>query len=175
MFVAMNDRVVDGTPVETQSPDVPLRHLADSVGDSLGVLTDRWSFLIVREMFLGASRFTELEQNLGLARNMLSQRLKRLLAQGVIQRQQYCEFPPRFSYHFTEKGEDLYGVSIALLQWGQRWLDDKPALALHHATDQGPIEQIIRCRDCGEELTIEDLDYTVAGEAGRNGHEHSPA
>lgn len=139
--------------------DTPPRLVADSVAEALVIVRDKWTFLIVRELFFGVSRFTDLEHNLGVARNVLSQRLKGMLESGLIKRKQYSDFPPRFSYHFTEKGRDLYGVSVALMQWGDRWLVEKPPLTLHHKSDHGSVEQVIRCKECGEVLSVFDVEY----------------
>jgi DNA-binding HxlR family transcriptional regulator len=126
-----------------QSPkvDVPPRVVADSVAEALVTVRDKWTFLIIRELFFGVNRFTDLENNLGVARNALSQRLKAMLESGLIKRKQYSDHPPRFSYHFTDKGRDLYGVTVALMQWGDRWLVDKPPLSLRHKSDHGAVER----------------------------------
>lgn len=137
----------------------PPRLAADSVAEALVFVRDKWTFLIVRELFFGVERFTDLEANLGVARNVLSQRLKGMLEAGLIKRKQYQDTPPRFSYHFTDKGRDLYGVSVALMNWGDRWLVDKPPLSLHHKADHGAIEQVIRCKVCGETLSVFDIEY----------------
>ena len=129
------------------------------MAEALVIVRDRWTFLIVRELFFGVNRFTDIENNLGVARNALSQRLKGMLEKGLIKRKQYSESPPRFSYHFTEKGRDLYGITVALMQWGDRWLVDEPPLSLMHKTDGGAIEQVIRCKHCGDVLTVFDIDY----------------
>lgn len=144
---------------------VPPRLVADSVAEALVIVRDKWTFLIVRELFFGVHRFTDMERNLGVARNILSQRLKTLLEHDLIKRKQYSEFPPRFSYHFTAKGRDLYGVSVALMKWGDKWLIDEPPLTLHHSADHGEVEQVLRCKDCGETLGVFDVEYEYDPEA----------
>lgn len=155
----MSTGAADSEDVADPVSGVLPRVVADSVAEALVIVRDKWTFLIVRELFFGVNRFTDLEKNLGVARNVLSQRLKRMLESGLIKRTQYNEFPPRFSYHFTEKGRDLYGVSVALMQWGDRWLVDKPPLSLHHKSDHGAVEQVIRCKECGETLSVFDIGY----------------
>lgn len=144
---------------------MPPRLVADSVAEALVIVRDKWTFLIIRELFFGVNRFTDLENNLGVARNALSQRLKAMLGYGLIERRQYSNHPPRFSYHFTEKGRDLYGISVALMQWGDRWLVEDPPLGLRHRADHGAIEQVIRCTECGETLSVFDIEYHYQLEA----------
>lgn len=155
----MSSRAADPDDLAGLAQGVPPRLVADSVAEALVVVRDKWTFLVVRELFFGVSRFTDLENNLGVARNALSQRLKGMLESGLIKRKQYSEFPPRFSYHFTEKGRDLYGVSVALMQWGDRWLVENPPLSLRHKLDHGAVEQVIRCKECGETLSVFDVEY----------------
>ncbi|MBB1030373.1 helix-turn-helix transcriptional regulator [Dietzia sp. SLG310A2-38A2] len=164
----MSTGAADSGDVAGLAPGVPPRLVADSVAEALVIIRDKWTFLIIRELFFGVSRFTDLENNLGVARNALSQRLKAMLESGLIKRKQYSEFPPRFSYHFTEKGRDLYGVSVALMQWGDRWLVDKPPLSLRHKSDHGAVEQVIRCKECGETLSVFDVEYHYEPDAVQN-------
>lgn len=99
---------------------------ADSVAKALVIVRDKLTFLIVRELFFGVTRFTDLEKNLGVARNVLSKSLKRMLELGLVKRKQYNDRPPQFSYHFTDKGRDLFGITVALMESGDRWLVAKP-------------------------------------------------
>lgn len=147
--------------------DRPPRIVADSVAETLVIARDKWTFLIIRELFFGVTRFTDMETNLGVARNALSQRLKTLLEMELVKRKQYSDHPPRFSYHFTEKGRDLYGLSVALMQYGDRWLVEDPPLGLRHNADHGAIEQVIRCTECGETLSVFDIEYHYNLEAVR--------
>lgn len=145
--------------------DRPARLVADSVAEALVIVRDKWTFLIIRELFFGVNRFTDIENNLGVARNALSQRLKAMLELGLIERRQYSDHPPRFSYHFTEMGRDLYGITVALMQWGDRWLVEEPPLSLRHKADHGAIEQVVRCKECGETLSVFDIEYHYEPEA----------
>ena len=81
---------------------------------------ERWSLLIVRDVFLGLRRFDEIQDNLGIARNVLQARLTRLVEQGVLERRPYQERPPRHEYRLTEKGLDLWPTMVALMKWGDR-------------------------------------------------------
>ena len=91
------------------------------VACTLDVLGDRWSLLVVRDVMRGKRRFAEfMESPEGIPTNILSERLKRLIAQGVIRAQRYSEHPPRFEYQLTSKGEDLRPIMRAMVEWGIR-------------------------------------------------------
>lgn len=126
---------------------------------------DRWTFLILREAFFGVRRFVELQNNLGVARNILSGRLSRLVDNGLLVKSTYCLRPRRDEYRLTEKGRDLYGVTVALMRWGDRWAapSEPPPLRLAHAEDGGDIEQVLRCTVCHQDLTVRDVNYEYPG------------
>src|SRR5438309_10460233 len=96
--------------------DYPSQHCP--VAASLEVVGERWSLLILRDVFLGINRFEDLQRRLGIARNVLQARLARLTEEGVLSRVLYQERPQRFEYRLTAKGRDLWPVIVALLQWG---------------------------------------------------------
>ena len=95
------------------------------------VLGERWTFLIVREAFFGVRRFTELQRNLGIARNILSVRLQTLTRAGILERIRYQEEPERYEYKLTARGRDLYPAIISIMRWGDEYLagDAGPAAA----------------------------------------------
>ena len=104
-----------------------------SIGQSLEVVGEWWSLLIIRDAFMGVTRFDEFQERLGIARNVLNQRLSHLVDEGVFERVAYNEHPPRFDYVLTEQGRDLWPVVVALRQWGDRWrAPDGPPLQLVH-------------------------------------------
>ncbi|WP_067667690.1 winged helix-turn-helix transcriptional regulator [Nocardia miyunensis] len=131
----------------------------DSVEAALDQVGDRWTFLILREAFFGVRRFTDLCRNLGVARNVLAERLKRLVDNGILERHRYSEKPLREEYRLTEKGLDLYGVTVALMRWGDRWCVSEPPLRLLHGDDGGRIEQVLRCECCGREVDVRQVRY----------------
>jgi len=92
------------------------------VARTLDIIGERWSILMLRDLFLqGPRRFQDFQKSLGgVAPNTLSARLKTLEAQGLIARRQYSEHPPRLEYHLTEKGKTLGPVLKALKLWGER-------------------------------------------------------
>lgn len=90
------------------------------IEQALGVLTDGWTFLIVREVAGGVTRFDALQRGLGMSRRALSERLAALVENEVLRRVPYSQHPPRFDYLLTAKGEGLLPVLIALQDWGTR-------------------------------------------------------
>ena len=123
-----------------------------SVARTLDVLGDTWSVLVLRELFLGAHRFDQIQQHLGIARNVLAARLKRLVEHGIVERRQYQAHPPRFEYHLTRKGLDLQPVLIGLMQWGDRYVADAAGgpVVLEHRACGHPIRLVTLCETCGE-------------------------
>ena len=107
-----------------------------SVARALSVVGDRWTMLLVREAFLGTRRFDAFQRNTGASRAIVTERLRDLVAEGVLDRVQYHDHPERFEYRLTAKGRDLYPVVTALLAWGDRWAAGarRPA---RHARAQG--------------------------------------
>jgi DNA-binding HxlR family transcriptional regulator len=106
-----------------------------SVARALEVVGERWSLLIVRDAFLGLRRFEEFQENLGIARNVLADRLSRLVEHGVLERVRYSERPERFEYRLTPKGRDLNLAIAGLRQWGDRYLSEKPPRVLRRKSD----------------------------------------
>ena len=123
-----------------------------SLAQCLEVVGERWSLLIVRDVFLGVVRFDEIQQRLGISRNILNQRLAHLVEQGVLAKVPYSKKPPRFDYKLTVKGRDLWPVITAMRQWGDS-----------HAAPDGPPLQLIHC-DCGE-IADAHMACSVCGEA----------
>jgi DNA-binding HxlR family transcriptional regulator len=143
-------------------PAVLDRGRPSSVARALKVIGDRWSFMIIREGFFGACRFDELQSKLGIAPNILADRLNRLVAEGVFHRCKYQSLPQRFEYRFTEKGKDLYGPMLAMLRWGDRWLSGgKPPLILTHLACGTDFEPTVICDHCKEALRASDMSYKL--------------
>jgi DNA-binding HxlR family transcriptional regulator len=126
-----------------------------SIAGALEVVGERWSLLIVRNVFLGLRRFDQMQSNLGIARNVLQTRLERLVEQGVLERRMYQERPPRHEYLLTEKGLDLWPTVVALMQWGDRHAAPAvgPAVVLEHRGCGGAVDEHRVCAKCGEPLT----------------------
>jgi len=124
-----------------------------SVAQALEVVGEWWSMLIVRDAFLGVTRFDDFQQRLGISRNVLNQRLAHLVDHGVLAKVPYSEHPPRFDYRLTDKGRDLWPVLTTMRQWGDKYAaPDGPPLQLVH-TDCGAVaEAELVCSDCGEPI-----------------------
>src|SRR5919197_2064894 len=106
-----------------------------SIARALEVVGERWTLLIVRDAFLGLRRFEQFQESLGIARNVLTDRLNRLVEEGILERVRYSERPERFEYRLTQKGRDLHLALAGLRQWGDRYLGGKPRTYLQRRTD----------------------------------------
>ncbi len=133
-----------------------------SVARLLMVLGDRWLFLILREAFFGVRYYDRFKANLGIATNILSHRLKVLTENGIMEKQTDPDDARRIQYRLTEKGLDLYPIILAMMQWGDKWLDDGqgPPLILHHNTCGHRLHPIMCCRHCGRPVLARDIEYT---------------
>ncbi len=119
------------------------------IAGALEVVGDRWALLVVREVWFGAHRFTDIARGTGAPRDRLAARLNDLVAVGVLERRQYSDAPPRSDYHLTESGRDLVPVLQALLQWGDRWVaEERPPRV--HGPDEHALDAELACRTCGE-------------------------
>jgi DNA-binding HxlR family transcriptional regulator len=118
-----------------------------SIARALEVVGDRWTLLIVRDVSLGRHRFDELLASLGVASNVLADRLSRLVDDGILERSQYSERPPRFEYHLTRKGRDLGIPLLALMQWGDRYLSEKPPRIARRRSDGAPLSVALVASD----------------------------
>ncbi|GLV24688.1 winged helix-turn-helix transcriptional regulator [Sphingobium sp. TomTYG45] len=92
-----------------------------SIAGALELIGDRWALLVIRDLSLGLSRYDDLRANTGIPAATLSARLRHLSASGIIERVRYQDHPPRDDYRLTSKGRDLWKVSVALREWGDRW------------------------------------------------------
>ncbi|MFT3838759.1 MAG: helix-turn-helix domain-containing protein [Myxococcaceae bacterium] len=93
-----------------------------SIARTVDLIGDGWTPMILREAYYGVKRFDDFEANLGLGRNVLTQRLKRLVKEGVFEKVRYQKHPPRHEYVLTEKGRSLFPVLAVMMRWGDRWL-----------------------------------------------------
>lgn len=110
-----------------------------SVAATLEIVGDRWTWLIVRDAFLGISRFGAFRESLGVAPNVLDDRLHRLVDEGIFERVAYSERPARYEYRLTQKGSDLFVALNALRQWGDRYLRPEPMRLLRRKVDHTPV------------------------------------
>jgi DNA-binding HxlR family transcriptional regulator len=110
-----------------------------SVARTLEIVGERWTLLIIRDAFLGLSRFDQFQESLGIARNVLTERLKRLVEEGILERVRYSERPERYEYRLTAKGRQLRIALTGLRQWGDTYLSDEPPRLLRCASDGRPV------------------------------------
>jgi DNA-binding HxlR family transcriptional regulator len=110
-----------------------------SIARALEIVGERWTLLIIRDVFLGIRRFDELQESLGIARNILTDRLNRLVDEGVLERVPYSQRPTRYEYRLTAKGRDLNIALSGLRQWGDTYLNEQPPRLLRRKADKQPV------------------------------------
>jgi DNA-binding HxlR family transcriptional regulator len=107
-----------------------------SVARALEVVGERWTLLIIRDAFLGLRRFEQFQESLGIARNVLTDRLGRLVEEGIMERVRYSERPERFEYRLTPKGRDLQIAMAGLRQWGDKYVSEQPPRIIRRKSDR---------------------------------------
>lgn len=129
-----------------------------SIAGTLELIGERWTLLVIRDVFMGNRRFDEIQRSLGVARNVLTNRLQRLIDAGILERRRYQPRPERFEYFLTEKGLDLWPVLIALIGWGDRHVSGAPgpAVEIVHKECGGRVNDRRICEECGEWLDVRD-------------------
>jgi DNA-binding HxlR family transcriptional regulator len=121
----------------------------DSIAQTLAIIGDRWTMLILRDVFRGLHRFDEFRLGLGIARPVLAVRLLRLVDAGILEKVPYREHPPRHEYRLTPMGIELSPTLVALMRWGDRWLaHDQVDIVLYHGACGTELEQGFWCRTC---------------------------
>lgn len=140
-----------------------------SVARALEVVGERWTLLIVRDLLAaGPLRFGELQHNLGVARNVLTDRLEKLVALGVIERHRYSEAREWYRYQLTEKGRELYPVISALMAWGDRHAaPDGPPAVIRHVDCGHPAGHAVVCAHCHGDLDARSVRLTAGPGAAR--------
>jgi DNA-binding HxlR family transcriptional regulator len=128
-----------------------------SIAAALHVVGEKWSLLVIRELFLGVQRFNDIAANTGGPRDVLTARLRRLEELGVVTRQEYLQRPPRYEYRLTEAGKALRPVIMALQQWGDEHVMDEPLpLVWEHSCGEAFVPRT-HCAACGEAVVGRDL------------------
>jgi DNA-binding HxlR family transcriptional regulator len=130
-----------------------------SIARTLELVGERWTLLILRDVFLGVRRFDDLQAQLGVARNVLAARLQRLVDTGLLERQPYGERPVRHEYRLSEEGRSLWPVLVELMQWGDRYAaaPGGPPTVLRHIDCGGTLGPHRACARCGALLEIDDV------------------
>ncbi|MFV8170525.1 winged helix-turn-helix transcriptional regulator [Mycolicibacterium peregrinum] len=151
-------------------PKQSFGEIACSIARTVDVVGQRWTPLILRDLFAGLTRFEDIRRDLGIASNILAARLDELEGHGVVERRQYQSAPPRYEYLLTDKGRDLYPVIATLLAWGDKWQagrDGPPALLVHDECGCATTAKTV-CAQCGGELSA-DTTTATAGPGARPG------
>lgn len=132
-----------------------------SIARALETVGDRWTLLVLRDLSFGIKRFDEFQQSLGIAPNVLTDRLKRLDQEGLVKRVRYQDSPERFEYLPTKKALDLQPVVFFLAKWGDRYCPDPlgpPRLSLHENCG-GKVNEKLLCSRCKETVWFDSI-YT---------------
>ncbi|MFD1147410.1 winged helix-turn-helix transcriptional regulator [Saccharothrix hoggarensis] len=131
-----------------------------SIARTMDVIGEPWSPLILRDVYVGVSRFDQIQEDLGISRKVLAERLKWLVEQGVLERREYSAKPPRHEYALTAKGTELVDLLLVMVRWGDRWTAGEagpPVLYRHHACGRtGHVE--LCCSECGQPMGATDID-----------------
>ena len=129
-----------------------------SVAQSSAVLGDRWSLLILSDLFLGVRRFDDFHGRLGMSRTTLTNRLKQLEEHDVIKRHAYQKNPVRHEYRLTEKGRDLFPVISALVTWGDKYYaQGHPPILRKHQPCGHDIQPVLSCPECHEDIDVRSI------------------
>jgi DNA-binding HxlR family transcriptional regulator len=143
-------KITDNTADQTLCP----------VARSEAVVGDRWTVLLLRELFMGSHHFEELQAQTEATPQMVATRLKKLEADGLVERRVYNKRPLRHQYHLTEKGEAFYPVLLALRAWGETWVKSPKegrAVSFTHRSCGNPAGLGPVCDSCGKPLRRADL------------------
>jgi DNA-binding HxlR family transcriptional regulator len=140
------------------------------ISAALEVVGERWSFLILRGAFNGLHHFEEFQSTLGIARNILSNRLGRLVEHGILRRNPDPADRRRVAYRLTEKGRELLPVLLSLRQWGERWVSGVPSnpVLVDRFSRQPIAPMMVRAAD-GRPLSLGELEWVDRGELDAEG------
>lgn len=139
-----------------------------SIAQTLELIGEWWTLLIIRDAFLGVRRFDDFVDRLGISRNVLTSRLDTLVETGILERRPYDEGRGRYDYLLTEQGRALWPVITALRQWGDEWIygdGNEPLLIEHRACGHVATAEM-RCDGCGELLDARSVRIVPGGVPG---------
>ncbi|MFG3588574.1 winged helix-turn-helix transcriptional regulator [Streptomyces sp. NPDC047990] len=144
-----------------------------SIAETLALVGEKYSLLVMREVSLGVTRFDQLARNIGAPRDVLTARLKRLVDVGVLEKVEYSDRPKRYEYRATRAGAELQPVLLTLMEWGDRHLqeDGFRPMVMEHVCGHELVPQVV-CGECGQRIEHGDLTahpqspgWTVTGPA----------
>jgi DNA-binding HxlR family transcriptional regulator len=136
-----------------------------SVARTWSVIGERWTMLILRECFRGERRYEHYRTKLGLASNVLNDRLRLLTDEGVLERVPYQEGPLRHEYRLTSKGQDLYPVLVSIMSWGDKYKTDVPPVRLLHRTCGHPTTPRVTCSHCAQPVQWREMSAELEPDA----------
>jgi DNA-binding HxlR family transcriptional regulator len=133
-----------------------------SIARTMAILGEPWAALILRDLFIGITRFDQLHTHLGVSRKVLTGRLSHLVRSGVVVKQPYSDRPPRFDYLLTGKGWELCDILLAITAWGDRWTTGPagPPASLRHRRCGHVITAQLHCSHCHSELHAREIEVT---------------
>ncbi len=131
-----------------------------SMSRSIAVIGDRWTLMILRDLFLGVRRFEDFERRLGISRSVIAERLKLLVDEGVLRREAYQDHPVRHEYRLTDKGLALHPVVMAIVHWGDAHYAGEagPPLIHRHKACGCDFTPVLTCSECGEAVGARDVE-----------------
>ncbi|MFD1538802.1 winged helix-turn-helix transcriptional regulator [Nonomuraea guangzhouensis] len=130
-----------------------------TIARSVSVLGDHWNLLLLRQACLGTRRFDDFQAALGTGRNILSQRLGRLVEEDLLRKVEYQPNPPRYEYRLTDKGREVYPILAAMAAWGERWLTgpEGTPLILHHTACGHDMHAVVVCSECDQPIDVREV------------------
>lgn len=141
-------------------PEVPEHRQSNQAAGAgaLALLGERWTYLIIREIYFGIHRFGQLQRALGIAPNVLTARLRSLATAGILNKVRYHEDPDWFEYHLSESSRQIAPAMLWIAQWAEENLSDTPEVRLlrHGACGKRTHPKLV-CDQCGEEIRARDL------------------
>lgn len=135
-----------------------------SVARTVAVIGDRWTLLLLRDLFLGVRRFEDFERRLGISRSIIADRLKILVDEGVLRKEAYQDRPIRHEYRLTDKGLALHPVIMAIVRWGDVHAvgEAGPPLIHRHKACGCDFHPVQTCSECGEAVGPRDVEVRSA-------------
>lgn len=126
------------------------------------ILGDHWTHLVIGAPFQGFRRFDEIQKELKISTNILTNRLNRLVDDGLLTKRLYQKRPNRYEYFLTEKGLDIYAMNVAMMKWGDRWLSGPkgPPMLLFHKKPNHRFDPVMICSHCKAELNYDEVHCT---------------
>lgn len=142
-----------------------LQHVYCSVARAWSVIGERWTMMILRECFRVERRYDHFRSKLGLGSNVLNDRLRVLVAEGILERVTYQDRPARHEYRLTTKGADLYPVLVALMAWGDKYENAVPPVRLIHRRCGHAAEPRMTCAQCAEPVSLWEMTAELEPDA----------